>query len=177
MGDPPSYCFQSRDMSEECSRCRYAATRQAGIALRLHSLRSPDETFQQFFGTERHLSAVHLALPSGWFNPRRNAFANESQMDHHARVNTVLVLLMSKLLFSVMGCFQGQGFEWLLNWQKVIGTCQDIASTAAGWDSSDYLIVDPAVCFVIFAALIFLDTHKNSSAFPCLMSRPSSRTR
>lgn len=141
------------------------AKRQAGIALRLHSLRCPDETFQRFSGTERHLSTVRLALPSGWLNPRRNAFANESHMDHHARINTVLVLLMSKLLLSVMGCSQSQGCEWLLNWQKVIETCQDIASTAAEWDSSYSLTVDPTVCFVIFASLIFLDIHKKSSAF------------
>lgn len=142
-----------------------AVTRQAGMALRLHTFRSQDEILQHLVGLERLLPTLRLALPSGWFNPRRNALLNESTRGHHLRLNTVLVLLMSKLLFSVIGCSRCKEDEWLSRWQKVIETCQDIASTAAEWDSSFCLIVDPAVCFVVFAALIFLDIHRKSSAF------------
>jgi hypothetical protein len=142
-----------------------AVTRQAGMALRLHTFRSQDEILQHLVGLERLLPTLRLALPSGWFNPRRNALLNESTRGHHLRLNTVLVLLMSKLLFSVIGCSRCKEDEWLSRWQKVIETCQDIASTAAEWDSSFCLIVDPAVCYVVFAALIFLDIHRKSSAF------------
>lgn len=142
-----------------------AVTRRAGIAIRIHPFHSPDELIQRLFNLERHLPTLRLALPSGWFSPRRNAFLNESNKDHQLRLNTVLIFLMSKLLFSILGCSRCKEDEWLVNWQKVIETCQDIASTAAEWDSSYCLIVDPAVCFVIFAALIFLDVHKKSIAF------------
>lgn len=143
-----------------------AATRQAGSALRLGSFRLQDEALQRLFSLERQLPALFLALPSGWTNPRRNALLNESRTNHHLRLNTVLVLLMSKLLLSIVTFSRGQESDWLSNWQKVIEICQDIASTAAEWDSSFSLMVDPAVCFIIFAALVFLDIHKKSERSP-----------
>ncbi|KAJ5089445.1 hypothetical protein N7532_008129 [Penicillium argentinense] len=150
-----------------------SATRQAGVVLRHHCVLSKEELVDKDFSAfERHLSALRLALPSGWFNPKRNAFSNETQAYHHGRLNSVILLLMSQLLISIIGCAIAKNDEWLSNWQRILETCQGIASVAAEYDTSFCIKVDPAICFVYFTALIFLEMHRKSSTFsvPDLLS-------
>ncbi len=139
------------------------ATRQVGRALQQCMMMIPSaETPDTLTEAEGCLSALRLSLPRDYLNPTRNAFLEESRSDHHARLVTVLHLLMCRLLLSIMRCVplvQGAD-EWLLNWQKVLETCQDIASIAEQWNSTFSLSVDPAVCFIIFTTLIFVDLHK-----------------
>lgn len=141
-----------------------AAMRQAGVVARVHLLRPQEETIAHLATVERHLSELRLALPPGWLNPKRNAFSNESYDKHHARLITILHLFMAQLLLSILCCGRMQEDEWLVGWQRVLETCQDIASVAEQWDGSFYLKVDPAISFTIFTALIFLDLHKKSDA-------------
>ncbi len=139
------------------------ATRQVGRALQQCMMLMPSaETPASLAEAEGSLSALRLSLPRDYLNPTRNAFLEESRSDHHARLVTVLHLLMCRLLISIITCAAvGQGDdEWLLNWQKVLEACQDIASVAEQWNSSFSLSVDPGVCFIIFTALIFVDLHK-----------------
>lgn len=141
-----------------------AAMRQAGLVAGIRLLRPQSEIATHLANFERHLSALSLALPPGWFNPRRNAFTNESPGDHHARLITVLHLHMARLLSSIIACARTQDDGWLGVWQQVLETCQDIAQIAGQWNSAFCIQVDPAVCFITFTALIFLDLHMKSTA-------------
>ncbi|KFY81292.1 hypothetical protein V500_11553 [Pseudogymnoascus sp. VKM F-4518 (FW-2643)] len=140
------------------------AMRQAGLILRVHSLQAREKTISHLADVECHISTLRQALPPGWLNPSRNAFSNESHVDHHARLVTVLHLRMAQLLLAVLNCGKGEESEWLMSWQQVLEASQDIASIAGQWDSSFCLKVDPAISFVLFTALIFLDLHKKSTA-------------
>ncbi|OOQ87998.1 hypothetical protein PEBR_14516 [Penicillium brasilianum] len=140
-----------------------AILRHAGLIFRLNLPHSQEVIGAQVAKVERQLATIRLALPPGWLNPRRNAFSNESHADHHARTITVLHLRMAQLLLSIADTGLRQGDEWLLSWQNVLETCQDIASIADQWDSSFCLAVDPAISFTIFTAMIFLDLHKKAT--------------
>ncbi|OJJ36346.1 hypothetical protein ASPWEDRAFT_49871 [Aspergillus wentii DTO 134E9] len=150
-----------------------AAMRQAGLVSRVHLLRPQEETIARLANVERHLAALRLALPPGWLNPKRNAFSDETHAGHHARLITVFHLFMAQLLLSILGCGRTREDEWLMSWQRVLETCQDIASIAAQWDGSFCLQVDPAITFTIFTALIFIDLHRKSTAIstPSLLSQ------
>lgn len=113
-----------------------AIMRQAGLVIRMHMLQRQDGILAQVANVERQLNTLRLALPSGWLNPRRNAFSNETPVDHHARLITVFHLRMAQLLISVVGCGQKRADGGLLSWQRVLETCQDIASLAGQWDSA-----------------------------------------
>ncbi|GAD93915.1 hypothetical protein ANI_1_936034 [Paecilomyces variotii No. 5] len=139
-----------------------AIIRQAGLVVRMHLLRWKDGIVAQVTNVERQLATLRLALPLGWLNPRRNAFSDERPADHHARLITIFLLRMAQLLLSLVDCGQQQADDWLASWQRVLETCQDIASLAEQWDSAFCLTVDPAITFTIFTALIFLDLHRKS---------------
>lgn len=130
----------------------------------MHLLRSQEGiAATQFAKAERQLATIRLALPTGWLNPRRNAFSNESHADHHARMITVFHLRMVQLLLSIADRGLRDAGEWMISCQRVLEACQDIATIADQWDSSFCLAVDPAICFTIFTALIFLDLHKKTT--------------
>lgn len=114
---------------------------------------------------ERHLATVRLSLPANYLNTRRNAFSNEAGCDHHARLITLFHLYMTRLFLNIMNCSVGkEGDQWVVHWQEVLESCQDMASISEQWNSSHNLQVDPAISFTIFTALVFLDIHKKSSS-------------
>lgn len=136
------------------------AMRQCGRALRLYARRPKDEGSLALIEIERSLSALRLALPSNYLNPMRNASADETSYQHHARLVTVLHMNMARLLVSILRCATvEEGDGWLLSWQQNLETCQDIASVSEQWNSTFTLSVDPAVSFILFTTLIFLDIH------------------
>lgn len=142
-----------------------ATMRQAGIVLRLHMLQWRAGILAQLAKVESQLTTLLIALPRGWLNPRRNAFSNETPVEHHARLVTVFHLRMAQLLVSLVHCGQRRADEtddWVSSWQRVLQTCQDIAMLAAQWDSAFCLTVDPAITFTIFTTLIFLSLHRKS---------------
>ncbi|KAF4843017.1 hypothetical protein CGCSCA4_v008299 [Colletotrichum siamense] len=134
--------------------------RHAGRALRLHVLGKQDDCAKVVADTERRISEVRLALPGNLFNPRRNAFANESAAAHHFRLVTAMHLHMAQMLMTLINCRRlAEEQAWLLKWQQVLEICQDVAAIAKQWNSSFFLSVDPAVSIIAFIALIFLDLH------------------
>ncbi|KAH7126062.1 hypothetical protein EDB81DRAFT_810372 [Dactylonectria macrodidyma] len=135
--------------------------RYIGRALHLRSLAPNQELVAAIADAERRLSALRLALPKNFFNPKRNAFMNESCSSHHARLVSALHLLMGQLLAALIrcGCLP-EGEDWLLSWQHVLEVCQDVAAIAKQWSSTFSLSVDPAISLIAFTALIFLDLHK-----------------
>ncbi|KAL5365924.1 hypothetical protein BJX96DRAFT_21296 [Aspergillus floccosus] len=142
-----------------------AILRQAGQILRMHLVRSAQATLVEVARVEQQLATVRSALPSGWLNSRRNALSNESHVDYHARMVTILHLRMAQLLLSIVDCGQRQYVDGCLTgWEQILEPCQDIASAADHWDSSFCLAVDPVVCFTFFTALVFLDLHRKTTA-------------
>jgi hypothetical protein len=138
--------------------------RKAGVLTRVRLVKSSEETIGRITDVERQLSALRLALPPSWMNPRRNAFSHESHADHHARLVTVLHLLMTQLYLSILCCSMQEDEEWMMSWQQVLETCQNIASVAEQWDSVYCVKVDPSLCFILLAALIFFELQKKSTA-------------
>ncbi|KAF4440222.1 hypothetical protein F53441_12364 [Fusarium austroafricanum] len=135
--------------------------RQFGRAMAIRYLVPHDEITTTIVSAERILSAIRLALPSNFLNPGRNAFSNETNTDHHVRLVSVLHLHMAQLLAALTSCYYlPEGDDWILSWQRVLEICQNIAGVAERWDSNYTLTVDPAVTFISFTALIFLDIHK-----------------
>jgi len=135
--------------------------RHVGRATRLCALRG---TWEQWIApaakAERRLSTLRLALPGNFFNPRRNAFTNESASDHHFRLVTIHHMLTAQLLALLSSCGHlPEGEEWLQNWQQVLEICQDVAALAEQWNSSFCLRVDPALCIIAFVSLVFLHLH------------------
>ncbi|KAJ6034280.1 hypothetical protein N7499_001489 [Penicillium canescens] len=141
------------------------ATRQVGRVARLNMPGRQGETNAYLADLERRLSALRLALSINYLNPMRNAFTNESGSEHHARLVNLFHLSMARLLISLMRCAgREEGNEWLLSWQQVLETCRDITSLSEQWNGAFTLSVDPAISFILFTALIFLNLHKRFAA-------------
>jgi hypothetical protein len=141
------------------------ATRQVGRVLRLIMPGQQGETDAYLTDLERRLSSLRLALSTNYLNPMRNAFTHERASEHHARLVNVFHLSMARLLLSLMRCAsREEGNEWLLSWQQVLETCQDITSLSEQWNDAFSLSVDPAISFILFTALIFLNLHKRFAA-------------
>jgi hypothetical protein len=138
--------------------------RKAGLLMRVRFVKPQEETIGRITDVERQLSALRLALPPNWLNPKRNAFSHESRTNHHARLITVLHLHMTQLFLSVISCTMLQDEEWMTSWQQVLEACQNIASIAEQWDNEFCMKVDPSITFILFAALIFLEFQKKSTA-------------
>lgn len=139
-------------------------TRQVGRALQSQMITPRTDAEDRLTKLEGCMSALQLALPSNYLNPKRNAFLNETGSNHHARLITVFHLSMSRLLISLMRCLcPGMEDEWFLNWQQVLGNCQDIAALSEQWNNAFSLHVDPAISFIIFTSLVFLDLHRKSA--------------
>jgi hypothetical protein len=149
------------------------AMRQTAAAIRMHFSRPRMDMTGSLADLQRQLSTLSLSLPPGWFNPARNAFANESHDDHHARLVTVLHFMMARLLLAILCCSQANKEEPFFAWQQVLEVCQDIASAMEQWNSLFCMTVDPAISFIPFTALIFLDLHRKSTAVaqPMLQSK------
>ncbi|KAH7189760.1 hypothetical protein BKA60DRAFT_602242 [Fusarium oxysporum] len=135
--------------------------RQFGRAMSMRYLVPHESLTAILLDAERTLSAIRLALPRNFLNPGRNAFMNESNTNHHARLASVLHLHMAQLLAALASCYYlPEGDDWTLSWQRVLETCQNIAGIAEKWDSNYTLTVDPALSLISLTALVFLDIHK-----------------
>lgn len=140
------------------------AMRQVGRGLRQYLLnREKAANTTSPKDLQDQLSVLRLSLPPHFLNPMRNALQNEGPLMHHARLVTILHLHMAKLLIAILSCGHcDEGNEWLLAWQHILETAQDIATISAQWNPTYSLCVDPAICFIIFTALIFVHLHSKS---------------
>ena len=133
--------------------------REANRLHRLHIQSCPQRVYDQITALKEHISAVRLALPSGYLSPSRNTLIDESQYDHHARLVCVLHLHLARLLL-VLPPFQPQiDNEWFQNWCESLASCQDIAAVVQEWDSTFTSATDPAICLAIIPALLVLQLH------------------
>ncbi|KAL9468255.1 hypothetical protein ACSS6W_009949 [Trichoderma asperelloides] len=139
------------------------AMRQVGRGLRQYLLNKYEGSKDRPKELQDQLSLLILSLPPHFLNPMRNALQNEMPMMHHARLVAILHLHMSKILIALLSCGQcAAGEEWLLAWQQVLETAENIATILAQWNPTYSLCVDPAICFIIFTALIFVHVHTKS---------------
>jgi hypothetical protein len=137
--------------------------RQAGQVLRNREILPHDEAQEQLEEVDKSFSSLRLALPARYMDPNHNAFWNESSFDYHQRLANILHLHMTQMIISVVNCFGREDPQDMLNWQRVLGCCHEIATIAEKWDHSMSAKIDPAICFILFTALAFLDLHKKSA--------------
>jgi hypothetical protein len=148
----------ANDSALELRMISITMLRHIGRAIRFPAGISPDRFANYVRDTENRLYALRLALPVNFFNPRRNAFANESTTSQHFRLVTIHHILMAQMLIAIGHCRSlKEGEEWLRSWQQVLELCQDVAALAKQWNTSFCLSVDPALSIIAFVSLIFLD--------------------
>lgn len=139
------------------------AMRRVGQSLRHHLIRRVIDCGDDPLDLDQRLSCLRLALPAHYLNPTRNALRDETPALHHQRLIVVLHLYNAKLLISIADCRIRRGQEqWILSWQKVVETSQDIASISEQWNSAFTMQVDPAICFIIFTGLVFIHIQRKS---------------
>lgn len=145
-------------------------------AATVHRLRTqnPSERLQaRVAALEDHVSAIRLALPARYLNGARNALMDESSSEHHARLICVLHLHIARILISLPLDPQRNETDWRYHWQQNLGYYEDIASVVRQWDGQFCSTVDPAVCFIVQGALLFLHLHciSDSNSQPELQAR------
>ncbi|KAH7160564.1 hypothetical protein B0J13DRAFT_494232 [Dactylonectria estremocensis] len=113
---------------------------------------------------ENHLTAVRLALPPRYMNVARNALHDEPCSAYHARLICLLHLHVSRLLICLPLHPQKSEEQRLCLWHKTLEYCQDIVDVIKQWDSQHSPSVDPAVCFIVYTALVILNLHYNTLA-------------
>lgn len=116
---------------------------------------------------EHQLSALRLALPTSYLSTARKVLQGETQLSHHQRLVTILHMHLARLLLSAAKSViePTTSQAWAETWQQIVETSLDIASVSANWDSAYSVQVDPAICFILFTALVFIYLQKKSEFF------------
>ncbi|KAI1149186.1 hypothetical protein F4825DRAFT_431466 [Nemania diffusa] len=138
--------------------------RQAGYIMRLRSMGKLLPT--KVTTLKGALAALRLSLPSRYLNPARNVLGGESCIDHHIRLTNILHLHMANLIISVPPRLDENEAEFVQSWLESLGPCQSIVSVVEQWDNQHSPRIDPAICFIVFSALCFLELHRRSATGP-----------
>lgn len=138
--------------------------RQAGTILRIRAEKGPGCSPARVASLKRNLASLRLALPPRYLNPARNVLNTETAPDHHVRLTNVFLLHMSRMMLSLPGELSNGEEEWMKNWQQALEASEDIVQVVEQWDSRFSAHVDPAICFIVFVALVMLDLRRRSGA-------------
>ncbi|KAI0113785.1 hypothetical protein GGR51DRAFT_25362 [Nemania sp. FL0031] len=138
--------------------------RQAGYIMRLRAMGKRLPT--RITTLKGALAALRLSLPSRYLNPARNVLNGESCIDHHIRLTNILHLHMANLILSVPPRLDENEAEFVQSWLESLEPCQNIVSVVEHWDNQHSPRIDPAICFIVFSALCFLDLHRRSAVDP-----------
>jgi hypothetical protein len=106
-----------------------------------------------------HLSALRLALPVRYLDPTRDVLNNESSVEHHARLICALHLHAARMMVCFTLDTSNTETELLQCWEINLQYCEDIVTIVKEWDSQFGSTVDPAICFIIFYALVLVQLH------------------
>lgn len=136
--------------------------KEAATIRRLRSQSSSDRLQARAQLLEDHLCAVRLALPAKYLDESRNVSQQESKFDHHTRFICLLHIHAARLILCISAGPSGNEEGWLCSWQQSLQYCEDIVSTTKQWDVQFCSSVDPAICFIIYAALVILHLHQVS---------------
>ncbi|KAH7118210.1 putative fungal-specific transcription factor [Dactylonectria estremocensis] len=113
---------------------------------------NPLERLHRLLGAlKNHLTAVRLALPPRYMKVTRDVLHDEPCSAYHARLICLLHLHKSEE-------------QRLCLWHKTFEYCQDIVDVVKQWGSQHSTSVDPAVCFIIYTALVILHLHYTTLA-------------
>ncbi|KAI1754706.1 hypothetical protein F4782DRAFT_528068 [Xylaria castorea] len=140
------------------------ALRQAGYIMRL---RTEGKRLHTRIATLKGaIAALRLSLPSRYLNPARNTLSSESCVEHHIRLTNILHLQMATLIIAIPRGFDKDEAEFMQSWMESLEPCQNIVSVVEQWDNQHSPHIDPAICFIIFSALCFVELHRLSPADP-----------
>ncbi|KAI8945219.1 hypothetical protein F4801DRAFT_569148 [Xylaria longipes] len=138
--------------------------RQAGYIMRLRT--EGKRLHTKVAALKGAIAALRLSLPSRYLNPARNVLSGESCIEHHLRLTNILHLCMATLIIAIPPRLDGDEAEFMQSWLESLGLCQDIVSVVEQWDNQHSPRIDPAICFIVFSALCFLELHRLSTADP-----------
>lgn len=139
-----------------------AILREAATLYRLWWQNPSDRLQDRLTALEHHLTEIRLALPPRYLNIARDALHEESHHAYHARLICALHLHISRLVICLPLLLQRSKEERQDIWYKTLEYCQDIVAVVKQWDNQHSPSVDPAVCFIIYTALVILHLHYNS---------------
>ncbi|KAI0194833.1 hypothetical protein EV127DRAFT_200980 [Xylaria flabelliformis] len=140
------------------------ALRQAGYILRLRA--EGKRLYTRIAAVKGAIAALRLSLPSRYLNPARNTLSGESCIEHHIRLTNILHLQMASLIITIPRGFEKDEAGFMQNWMGSLEPCQNIVSVVEQWDNQHFPHIDPAICFIVFSALCFLELHRLSTADP-----------
>ncbi|KAJ3453880.1 hypothetical protein MRS44_018512 [Fusarium solani] len=145
-----------------------AILREAATLYRLWWQNPSHRLQDRLTALEYHLTEIRLALPLRYLNIARDALHEESHHAYHARLICVLHLHVSRLLICLPLHLQKSEEKRRGVWYKTLEYCQDIVAVVKQWDNQHSPSVDPAVCFIIYTALVILHLHYKimSSSWP-----------
>ncbi|GAQ11818.1 NADPH-dependent 1-acyldihydroxyacetone phosphate reductase [Aspergillus lentulus] len=139
--------------------------REAAAIFRLRRQSPSEGLHQRRSQLADHLSAVLLSLPPQFLREARNAFANESSVDHHARLVCLLHLHAARLLNTIT-FDPSDDSAWMTSWERSLAHSEAIVAVIREWDSRYCSTVDPAICLIVFCTLILLYLHEIHEATP-----------
>ncbi|KAB5513066.1 hypothetical protein GE09DRAFT_1163739, partial [Coniochaeta sp. 2T2.1] len=139
-----------------------AILREAATLYRLWWQNSSDGLQDRLTALNYHLTEIRLALPLRYHNIARDALHEESHRAYHARLICVLHLHVSRLLTCLSLHSQTSEEKRQGVWYKTLEYCQDIVAVVKQCDNQHSPSVDPAVCFIIYTALVILHLHYKS---------------
>ncbi|KAI1329391.1 hypothetical protein F5Y16DRAFT_366741 [Xylariaceae sp. FL0255] len=138
--------------------------RQGGYIMRVRSSRKQPSAKAK--SLQSAITAMRLSLPPRYLYPARNSLSGESPVDHHIRLANILLLQMSQFMIRLPEKFKEREDEWLLRWRESLEPCQNVVSVIEHWDSQLTPRIDPAICFIVFSVLNFLELHRRSIINP-----------
>lgn len=136
--------------------------RQAGTVQRIRAEKGPGRSSARIVNLKRNLASLRLALPPRYLNPARNVLNTETAPDHHVRLTNIFILHMCRIILSLPGELSEGEEDWMKDWQQALEASEDIVKIVEQWDSRFSAHVDPAICFIVFIALVMLDLHRKS---------------
>lgn len=108
-----------------------------------------------------HIKAICSALPPSYRMPDRNGAANETALEHHERLVSLVHLEVARMnnLLPVSLLVDGER-EWLDSWILNLEHCESLATVASHFDVRQVCNVNPAICFILMVTLMLLHCHK-----------------
>ncbi|SCO88879.1 uncharacterized protein FRV6_13007 [Fusarium oxysporum] len=143
-----------------------AILREATTLYRLLWQNPSDRLRDRLATLENHFAEIRLVLPPRYLNIARDALHEESHRAYHTRLICVLHLHISRLIICLPLHSEESEEKRKIMWYKTLEHCQDLVAVVRQWDNQHSPSVDPAVCFIVYTALIVLHLHYKSMSSP-----------
>ncbi|KAI1502337.1 fungal-specific transcription factor domain-containing protein [Biscogniauxia marginata] len=101
------------------------------------------------------LTALRLALPAGYLDPKQNLFSVESRSSHAMRLHNLIELNHALRIMSMLKLEKSDDSDaWLRDWDIVINITDDVIEIIKQWDMRTVHLADPVIGFVVFMSMV-----------------------